>query len=492
MRTPLNGLLGSVDLLGATPLTPVQRQILDVVESSGKVLLHHVNSVLDISSADVGAMRPGTTPFILDDLVQEVVANQIGLAAAAGNRIKTVAVSGPVGRVVGDPARLRQILLNLVGNAVKFTRNGSITVEIELLGADQDARLVELRVIDTGIGIAEADQGRVFDDFVTIDTSYGRETGGTGLGLGITRRLAVALGGSIGMESEPGQGSVFWVRLPFGAPSDASSAGLDGPETVGAAAYGPALGVLVIEDNAINRFVLRSLLVQFGHRVTEATDGHDGVRRAEAEAFDLILMDISMPGLDGIGAAGRIRAGSGLSRSARIVAVTAHALPDDLSRFRAAGMDDCLVKPVTRGALTRILSGRAEPARTPAGDPSKLPLLDAAQIGDLAQRLGDTRFQHLLGRFLNEADDGISRLVGCPPDPDANRLCHHLARSAATFGAVRLAAILRTLSEALHAGSEAIRAQADLVTVWDETRECLPLKPSLPMAQDTGGSALSA
>ncbi|PZR00391.1 MAG: hybrid sensor histidine kinase/response regulator [Cereibacter sphaeroides] len=470
MRTPLNGLLGSVDILGATTLTAPQREVLEVIETSGQVLLHHVNSVLDISSAEASAIRPDQAPFALEALVREVVANQSGLAAAGGNALEIVVVNEAVGRVVGDPARLRQILLNLVGNAVKFTRNGRITIEIEAAAAMGENRLVEIRVVDSGIGIAEADQRRVFEDFVTLDSSYGRETGGTGLGLGITQRLVTALGGTIGVESEPGQGSVFWVRLPFAqetGPVMADAA--DAPETI----QPERRSVLIIEDNAINRFVLRSLLEEADHRVTEAVDGVEGVARAEATQHDVILMDISMPRLDGVEAAKRIRNGKGKSRKARIIAVTAHALPEELRRFYAAGIDDCLVKPVTRGALTRVLSGKSAHPAAIATEVAGLPLVDGEQLNDLLSRLDGSVAESLLRRFVAEGDDSVPRLLGCPPDPAAERLCHQLAGSAATFGARRLAATLVSLEQALRSGGPAGELQISLSELWPQTRVAL-------------------
>ncbi len=471
MRTPLNGLLGSSEILGATPLQPNQREILEVIEMSGQILLHHVNSVLDISSAEAGAIRPGSAPFVLEALVSDVVANQSGLAAAAGNRIEIVAVTEPAGRLAGDPARLRQILLNLVGNAVKFTRNGTITIEIEAEPAPGEVRKVEIRVIDSGIGIAEADQVRVFDDFVTLDSTYGREAGGTGLGLGITRRLVHALGGEIGMESEPGQGSVFWVRLPFA--QDAVALPIAVPDDVAAADItGTPLSVLVIEDNAINRFVLRALLEEVSHRVTEAVDGIEGVALAQTMAHDVILMDISMPRLDGVEAARRIRAGCGLSHGARIVAVTAHALPEELDRFHAAGIDDCLIKPITRGTLARILAGRPVQALASSRDTGSEPLIDARQMCDLMARLDEKTAENLLRRFIAEGDDIVQRLLGCPPDPSAESLCHQLAGSAATFGAKRLAATLAAMA-ATGPETVTIPLQSSLADIWPATKAAL-------------------
>jgi PAS domain S-box-containing protein len=474
MRTPLNGLLGSVDILGATALTGAQREILEVIETSGQVLLHHVNSVLDISSAEATAMRSAETPFVIEALVREVVANQTGLAAAAGNRIEIVSVTDPAGRVRGDPARLRQILLNLVGNAVKFTRSGRITVEIEVEQTNADTRMVEFRVIDSGIGIPEADHERIFEDFVTLDSSYGREAGGTGLGLGITRRLVRALGGEIGIESEPGEGSLFWVRLPFALEAATGPAGDDLPDP------GPAGGVeqksvLIIEDNAINRFVLRTLLEEVNHRVSEAIDGLEGVAMAEAEAYDILLMDISMPRLDGIEAARRIRGGDGRSSKARIIAVTAHALPDEIDRFRDAGIDDYLIKPVTRGILGQALSGAPRPVQAmPLADRAQaLPILDLRQLDELFARLDDSTADELLRRFIAEGDEAIPQLTACPPVSTLDRLCHRLAGSAATFGAARLAAVLTQTAERERTESALSELQRDLDAIWQATRPAL-------------------
>ena len=475
MRTPLNGLLGSVEILGATPLQAPQREILEVIETSGQVLLHHVNSVLDLSSAEAGSLQPDHTPFVLEALVREVVANQSGLAASGGNEIDILPVSDPVGRVLGDPARVRQVLLNLVGNAVKFTRTGRIRIEIDAEMPTGATREVEIRVIDTGIGIAEADQARIFEDFVTLDSSYGRETSGTGLGLGITRRLIEVLGGSIGVESDPGQGSVFWVRLPFGLEMPPGHAGPADPPQGQRPGLAP-LSVLLVEDNAINRFVLRTLLEETGHSVAEAADGLEGLARASDRAFDVILMDISMPRLDGVAAARHIRKHDGPSRAARIVAVTAHALPEELERFQLAGIDDCLVKPVNRATLARALAG--DPIQPGGGrqDEGRLPLIDTVQFDDLLARVAPATAARLLGQFIEEGDTAVAALHAGAHGPEADNLRHRLAGSAATFGAARLAGRLVDRDRA------PLRAPAPpLRELWAATRAALLARsPAVP------------
>ncbi|MCF1709076.1 ATP-binding protein [Tabrizicola sp. J26] len=462
MRTPLNGLLGSVEILGSTALTERQKEIVDIIETSGNVLLGHVNAVLDLSSAEAGALRLDAVAFSVEALVAEVVANQSGLAEAAGNRIEIVAASDPVGRIIGDPGRLRQILLNLVGNAVKFTTDGRVTVEIEALPSLAGNPLVEFRVIDSGIGIAEADQERIFEDFVTLDRSYGREVGGTGLGLGITRRLVEAMGGQIGIESEPGEGSVFWVRLPF-SPAGTTSVE-DGESSVSDKPVPQR--VLVIEDNSINRFVLSTLLAESGHEVTEAIDGMEGVALAEKERFDVILMDISMPRLDGMEATRLVRQG-GASATARIVAVTAHAMPDELQRYRAAGMDDCLVKPITRGGLSAAIEGRAITA--PTDGVSDTPL-DRETLTDLVSHLGAETLDGLLIRFVAEGDATIARIDAGAEADQVRRLAHRLSGSASTFGAHQLARHLAKLETLLKQGRPTIWMKDDLRASWAETR----------------------
>jgi PAS domain S-box-containing protein len=495
MRTPLNGLIGSMELLRRTPTDDAQKELLSVMEASGDILLGHVNSVLDVSRAEAGMIRPDCARFDLDRLLEETIANQAGLAAAAGNRMTLSHPTGPLGPVMGDSGRLRQIMLNLVGNAVKFTRNGDITVEVERLSGP-DA-LVELRVSDTGIGIAEADLDRIFDDFVTLDASYGRSAGGTGLGLGIARRLARALGGEIGVESIEGEGSLFWLRLPL-PPADLSAAAPEPQAPVTGVRPtpppedpppGPPLSVLLVEDNAINRFLLRRFLDSAGHHVTEAADGIDAVNAAAATAFDVILMDISMPRMDGIAATQAIRAGKGLSRDARILALTAHALPHEVARFHAAGMQATLTKPIARLALLHALAGRLPDPQTPP-PPHQMPIVDEAVLADLIRQIGPDTAIPLITRLIAEGDTIIADLTTRHPQTDAAEmaaLCHRLVGSSGTFGTRRFYAALRAAETALKllaangteptpepdAAPDVMDSLAALAPVWQATRAAL-------------------
>ena len=493
MRTPLNGLIGSMELLRHTATDDAQRELLSVMEASGNILLDHVNSVLDVSRAEAGRIHPDRRPFDLDRLLEETVANQASLAAAAGNCIALTQPAGPIGPVIGDAGRVRQILLNLIGNAVKFTRQGDITIEVDRLSTPD--KLVEIRVSDTGIGIAEADLDRIFEDFVTLDASYGRSAGGTGLGLGIARRLATAMGGEIGVESIEGEGSLFWLRLPL-PPATPSATDPDRQDALSQATRpshlpaldslppGPPLSVLLVEDNTINRFLLRRFLESGGHHVTEATDGLEAVDCATTTAFDVILMDISMPRMDGITATQAIRAGDGLSRNARILALTAHALPQEQARFEAAGMEATLTKPIARLPLLQALAGLPPTAKATVMPPATLPLIDDAILADLIRHIGASSTHKLITRLLCEGDNLTAQLGTLNPAMDAGAmvdLCHRLAGSSGTFGTLGLRAILQAAETALKRGLAGDTTDprdiealiAEITPVWQDTRSRL-------------------
>ena len=525
MRTPLNGLIGSLDLMHDTTLSPEQAHLLKVMQASGDILLGHVNSVLDIARAEAGEISLADTPFDLDQVIEGVIDNQFGLASRKGCTITHKALTGPLGIVRGDPMRVGQILLNLVGNAVKFTEDGAIIIESERLSPKAVGGrpgMVEFRIIDTGIGIAPEDQARIFEDFETLDSSYGRAAGGTGLGLGIVRRLTRAMGGEIGVESEPGKGSVFWLRLPLrpaslppelgpaeGAPAPSALV----PKTAKGAGSARARKtartqaprrVLVVEDNEINRFLLRRFLEDAGHKVTEAKDGEEGVALAARQHFDVVITDISMPRMDGIEATRLIRAGDGPSARARIVALTAHALPDEVARFRAAGMEACLAKPVDRVALLAEIAAApvgeaAVPAalnqhsseRDPEEDhrakpeapgsqslhkPRATKVIDPGPLRDLYQELGPEVARGLMERLLTEGDSTIPFCAAPnPPTTERAALAHRLAGSCAAFGATSLGAALIAYETAIARGQigRAEMLSAGLPEIWARTRAAL-------------------
>lgn len=486
MRTPLNGLIGSIDLMSHTVLDARQAELLRVMSVSGDILLGHVNAVLDISRSEAGKTILAKVDFDLDRLIDDCIANQSGLAVAAGNTLTAHRLTGQLGFVHGDPSLLRRILLNLIGNAVKFTKGGTITVEVERQpgpARDGNGDTVEFRVVDTGIGIAPEDHDRVFQDFQTLDTSYERQASGTGLGLGIARRLAVAMGGSIGLESEIGSGSVFWLRLPLPVVTTAQP---DAPPASGAAGQtkttpqadaGKApLNILIIEDNEINRFLLRQYLLAANHKVTEAVDGLEGLEAAENQHFDLIITDISMPRMNGIEATKAIRAGTGPSAKTRIIALTAHALPEEVERFRNAGVDACLTKPVMREVLMSQLYGSAPPSDAMSDENHGSIIVDRAALEELSSELGADMVNNLIGRMIEDGDKTMTQLAGFPaPDDAVAKIVHQLAGSCATFGAVKLREALATIETAIKRGDIDTASQhlAGLPDLWSKTRKLL-------------------
>lgn len=479
IRTPLNGMIGTIELLDATALSPQQREYLRILQASGRLLMHHVNDVLDITRLDSGKASLAIGPVDLTELVQEVIENQLPTARVNGNAILFQPPADGRTRTMTDGAQLRQVLLNLVGNAVKFTRDGTITVEID---APDAAGMTEIRVRDTGIGIAEADRDRIFDDFVTLDASYARDASGTGLGLGIVRRIVAQMGGELSLESQPGKGSTFRIRLPLPPLQAGESPARVAPPapqvTPPPAAATGGLAVLVVEDNEFNRVILREMLRQQGHDVVEAHDGAEGIALAQSRRFDLILMDISMPQKDGLQATKEIRAGQGASRAAPILAMTAHALKEETERFLAGGMTAVLTKPVTREALARALQAPPPAPAPPAAPPLAFDPEVAEQI---AADLGPDRARTLLQRFRSEAEETVAGLIaqlGRDAVADAATItrAHRLAGASAMFGASALHGLLCELETAWKTGAalDAPSMAERLSQVWQATRTALP------------------
>jgi PAS domain S-box-containing protein len=467
MRTPLNGILGTIELLQHSRLTPRQDRLLAAMQTSAGLLLHHVNGVLSMSRAEAGQLDLVTTEIVPGVLLKELVESQRHAIEANGNRVRCNTAAAPP-RIWADPLRLRQVILNLVGNANKFTRAGEILVECDSI---PDRSLVEFRVIDTGIGIADEDLDRIFEEFRTLDSSYSRQAEGTGLGLSISRRLVQAMGGEIGVDSEPAEGSLFWVRLPIGAPEvleDVPKHVAEGVvRSVRRTVPMTELRVLLIEDNEINRLVAREMLQAAGHLVVEARDGREGVHLAETQPFDAILMDISMPELDGVAATSVIRAGDGPNRHTPIIALTAHALSDDTQRFLAAGITDTLIKPLSMGALQHSLAGMA-------GDPT-LPDVGVT-FCDMAESLGREKASRLIEAFQSEAEDLVGRMATQAWESNAAvakaDAVHKLAGSASVLGAGTLRVALQRLEHAYRRDdAEAIDdGVGELARVWAETR----------------------
>ncbi|MBL8238784.1 MAG: response regulator [Bryobacterales bacterium] len=355
IRTPMNGVLGMANLLRDTPLNTDQREMLDTITESSESLLAVINDVLDLSKLEAHQMRLATADFKPRELVNSVAALMLPASLAKGVTFNVEVDSGVPLLTRGDAVRIRQVLLNLAGNAVKFTDAGSITVSAT--GLETQLRFA---VKDTGIGIPADKQSELFLPFTQLGSTATRSHEGTGLGLAISRQLVELLGGEIGFETTEGKGSTFWFTVPILAPLSVSSVSESrAPD----AFFSPPLRVLLAEDNPINQLVASRLLEKLGHSVEAAANGILAVEAYQRSDWDLILMDCQMPGLDGYAATREIRRlEARLGRRTRIVALTAHAMTEDKRKCLEAGMDDYITKPLEPEELLRVLQD-ASPRR---------------------------------------------------------------------------------------------------------------------------------
>ena len=477
MRTPLNGVLGVLDLLRQTRLGDSQKHYVDVAIASGEVLLRHVNDVLDITKIEAGQISFDKKALDLEKLVEGVI--EISRPAAEANGTSILAhVALPAHRVEGDPHRIRQILLNLIGNATKFTQGGLITVKVNAVDTVAASDMVEFAVEDTGIGILPEDQERIFEDFVSLDTSYDRTVSGTGLGLSICKRLVAAMGGEIGVEGARTGGSRFWFRLPLRRADD----GLQSEQVAQEKTFvspstkllpnvaGRLLDILLVEDNDTNRMVARDMLEAAGHSITEARDGAEAIEAAEARSFDFILMDISMPRVDGISATRAIRSNSGVNRETPIIGLTAHAMEEEQRRFFDAGMQGCLIKPLRTETLNSVLGFRPSCERRandnpgPSSQADDKTFLDGKTLEEMAATLTAEVFDRTICRVHDEIAAETPKIIGAT-DGDWNELAataHKLAGSVTLVGARRLYEVLAQIEVGARSGdAHMVRAAVD-------------------------------
>lgn len=343
LRTPLHALLATAAELEHGELRPEQRELVGVVRRGGDALLQIVQDLIDQARIEAGRMPIEHVAWSPRDAVDDVLALQQGEAEARGLRLLAHVDDQVPERVAGDPARVRQVLLNLVGNAIKFTPQGSVEITV----ARPNDEHLQFQVKDTGIGIASTDQRRLFAPFSQIDSSATRRYGGTGLGLSISRQLVELMGGTIDIESAPGAGSTF--RFTVHAPATASEDGA--PQPIPDVA---GLRVLVVEDNAVNRRVAELMLARLGCETRAVDGGHAALDAIGADAFDVVLLDIQMPDLDGFEVARRVRTAHG--PRPRIVVMTASAQPNDAEAAAVAGADGFLPKPVSINQLASALA----------------------------------------------------------------------------------------------------------------------------------------
>ena len=341
VRTPMNGVLGVLHLLKADSLSDRNRALVEEALACGTALAQLLQDIVEFTDLGAGNLELSPEPVELSEMLDPVVA--MLRPEAAARRLYLEVEAPEAGRwAFADPVRIRQILLNLVGNAVKFTLQGGVRVKLAVEGGGEAQRLhVEVR--DTGVGIPAEAQARLFERFQQADASTTRRFGGLGLGLAVTRTLVEAMGGRIGFQSVDGAGSTFWVDLP--APDCEPPAGAEVSDCL------TGLNVLVVEHNATNRLVATRMIGGLGATVDTADNGVEGVERARSGRYDVIFMDIQMPVMDGVQAARAIRALPGPAALTPIVATTANVLAHQLEAYRKSGMDGCVAKPISPGAL---------------------------------------------------------------------------------------------------------------------------------------------
>jgi two-component system sensor histidine kinase/response regulator len=362
IRTPMNGVLGMSELLLGTRLDPEQQGYADAIKSSAEALLTIINDILDISKVEAGRLQTECIPFDLEATVEEALGLLVIGAQAKGLDLN-YRISTDVPRCVrGDPVRLRQVLMNVVGNAVKFTDRGSVGIEMELRTETAETATVCFTVKDTGIGIAPEQRAQLFNAFVQGDTSTTRRYGGTGLGLAISAHLVKLMGGEIDFQSELGRGSTFWFTVEFQKAAAGDFAPNQAPVCVRERDHRVAgAHILLAEDNEINRRIAMHILEKAGYRVEAVPNGRTAVEAMAQSSFDLVLMDVQMPEMDGLEATTMIRRLEGASRHVPIIAMTASAMAGDRQRCLGVGMDDYISKPVRREQLLKAIHSWVKP-----------------------------------------------------------------------------------------------------------------------------------
>jgi two-component system, sensor histidine kinase and response regulator len=416
IRTPMNGILGFSSLLLETPLTEEQREYVETIAASSNQLLDLINEILDFSKIEAGRMTVEQTPFHLDQVLKEVTDLVSVKARDKGLELVNDGLEQVPLEVVGDPLRLRQILTNLLGNAIKFTDKGHIRTRVTFQATGDAKPRYRFDVEDSGPGIPLHRQKAIFEQFTQADGSVTRRYGGTGLGLAISKELVELMGGKIGIKSSPGQGSTFWFTLPLG-PGGAPESTIFPNQSIPSIAppsWPQRMKILLAEDQPVNQKLARKMLEQLGCRVTVVGNGREAVRNVETEEYDLIFMDCQMPEMDGYEAVGRIRRLSLPQKNIPVIAVTAHVLEGDRDRCLAAGMDDYVGKPFRKEDLAALLAkwsgGGIDKKREQEASLKRRPTSPSRKV--LADQVGleEEDYVELLELFFQQSDLDLKNL----------------------------------------------------------------------------------
>lgn len=528
IRTPMNGVLGMLGILSDTDLTAKQHKYTKLAQDSAESLLSIIDDILDYSKLEEGRIDLEHVDFSPEQVIDSVVSLLSWKTTDVGLTLQTEGTAELPTWLRGDPTRLRQILFNLIGNAVKFTEQGGVRViATHKLLSDNEVE-VRVDVKDTGVGISTEAQGRLFTRFSQADSSTTRRFGGSGLGLVICRQLAQLMGGGVGLYSEVGKGSTFWfaIRCPIGeAPVEqlrTSFGMVNGTNQ-------PKLKVLVAEDNAVNQLVAKTILTKAGHDVKVVENGFEAVAAVKENAFDVVLMDIQMPEMDGAMATRKIRALPKPASDTQIIALTANAMAGHREEYLAAGMNDYVTKPIDPrrlfAALARVCEGRiqnalvegplaeaaindqplvlAEPPMLDKSDmraskdadpqvmasvnaaddtgteesdrnvTSAIPLFDRKKFNELREALGEDGLQEALGYVPAEASKSLAEIKNSIAADDletAQRAAHSIKGMASNFGAMRLQSVAREIETESRDIESVTQKLADLEDALTQTQ----------------------
>jgi len=446
VRTPLNAILGTAELLELGALPEAVRGSVQTIRRSGVTLLEILNEILDFAKMETGRIDVSPAPTDVRELLSSAIEMMRDRAAEHGDTIVTdISGAGPAKLILTDATRVRQIVLNLLSNAIKFTSNGAVVVKMSGVEDDQGNARLRISISDTGIGIDEIGQKKLFKPFSQVDASISRKYGGTGLGLTICKEIVDALDGEIGMHSRKDEGSTFWFEIPALA-VEAPPAAAKTEEVVGdLSEKRPSFRVLLVEDNLVNQQVACGFLRHLGQSVVVANDGREALQKVHDENFDLILMDMQMPNMDGIEATRQIRSLGGTSSTVPIVAMTANASDEDRKLCAGAGMTDFRPKPITLEVLRSIINALE----------AKAPCISAASsVNDRQQEiidvLGRDVFDDLLDTFFSDAaailSDIADNMRGGRPE-SIDRQLHSLKGAASNVGMQTIADMAQRLRQ---------------------------------------------
>jgi signal transduction histidine kinase/HPt (histidine-containing phosphotransfer) domain-containing protein len=453
VRTPMNGILGLSGLLLDSELDDKQRQMVSAIRESADALMNVVDEVLDFTRLRRGQVSLELAPFDMTNLVEGVVALMEPRASAKGLSLRVESAEGRNVRYVGDAGRIRQVLLNFVSNAIKFTESGQVRISVEPLPSEEPAT-VRLSVYDTGAGMTEDSVRKIFTRYHRNQGQSGRGTGGSGLGLAISKELVELMGGQIGVRSEVGRGTCFWAELQL-QPGPEDTLRVEDPDGLGDCWIRDGVRVLLAEDNPTSRMVTEALLKKLACEVDVAKDGREALEKVESKSYDLVLMDCFMPLMDGFQATERIRR-SDRGKNLPIIALTASIAPHDRERCLEVGMNDTISKPVRTSVLAKTIERWAPiEGRTSARPISTLPPRAALDL-DMVRRFvsldgeDDDFIRDVMGSYveqLRECVDKLRAAAGCGDFEELRSVAHSVKGASKQIGATHAGILLGNIEQ---------------------------------------------